>query len=158
MGPGDGQVRGSCDPVELPAGVRSVLDRFSLHDARVLVYVHTKVKGKKRKDWLSLFVRLEGTFNRPGKELELRYTLAAPPKTHKVYTARHGGDMKDSRGRVWIQYDEFGVVVGKPSPIFSHSLLLTNGDELRIRFTDLHVQPYKKVTFHSFEQAGFEAV
>jgi hypothetical protein len=128
---------------QFPAAVRVVLDRFSLHDAKVLTYFLTKRK-------LSLLIRLEGTSARPGKMLELKYTVAKGG----LRIVRHGKDKEWPKDRGRIQYDEFGKAGDAPAAIFSHSLLLAGGYELRIRFTDLRLRRLKKVRFPSVEQAG----
>jgi hypothetical protein len=44
------------------------------------------------------------------------------------------------------------VVADDPIEIFSHSLLLTGGVELRIRFTDMKVRALQRVILPSVEQ------
>jgi hypothetical protein len=127
---------------QFPAGVRTILDRFSLHDAKVLTYFLTKRR-------LSLLVRLEGTSACPGKLLELNYTLAKAG----LRIVRHVDVKRRPKDRGRIQYDEYGKASDSPA-VFSHSLLLAEGRELRIRFTDLHVRRLKKVVLPSAEQAG----
>ena len=131
---------------QFPPAVRTILDRFSLHDAQTLACLLTKKK-------LSLVIRLEGTSIRPGKMLELNYTLA-PAGLHVVNCVDVKHWLKD-HGR--IQYDEFGKVADAPATVFSHSLLLAEARELRIQFTDLHVRRMKKVILPSAEQAGLGA-
>jgi len=126
-----------------PAAVRTILDRFSLHDAKVLTYFLTRRK-------LSLLIRLEGNSARPGKMLELKYTVAKGG----LRIVKHGRDKDWSMDRGRIQYDEFGKASDSPTAVFSHSLLLAEGCELRIRFTDLQVRKLKKVILPSVEQAG----
>lgn len=128
---------------QFPAAVRVVLDRFSLHDAKVLTYFLTKRR-------LSLLVRLEGPSARPGKMLELKYTVAKGG----LRMVKHGKDKEWPKDRGRIQYDEFGKAADAPAAIFSHSLLLAGGYELRIRFTDLHLRRLIKVMFPFVEQAG----
>src|SRR5208283_3286130 len=54
-----------------PAGVRFVLDHFSLHDGRVL-----GIALAQREPRLSLLIRLESTPRRPGEKLELVYIVS----------------------------------------------------------------------------------
>jgi len=131
---------------QFPAAVRVVLDRFTLHDAKVLTYFLTKRK-------LSLLVRLESASTRPGKMLELKYTIVK----NGLRIVKHGKGKEWPKDRGRIQYDEFGKAADAPEAIFSHSLLLAGGYELRIRFTDLHLRRLKKVMFPSVEQAGLGA-
>jgi len=135
----------------LPTGVQAVLDHFSLHDGRVL-----GISLARRKTWLSLLVRLEGTSVRPGPVLELKYILAKGLKRAAFAIMRHGGAEQGSQDRGRIQYDEFGKVGGVGVGVFSHSLLLTGGFELRIRFTNLRVRRLNRVILPSVELAGLE--
>lgn len=130
---------------QFPAVVRTVLDRFSLHDATVLTYFSTRKR-------LSLLIRLEGAARRPGKMFELNYTLAKGG--FRIVEHAKGKEWPKDRGR--IEYDEFGKAADAGGPVFSHSLLLAGGYELRVRFTDLRVRRLKKVMFPSAEQAGLE--
>jgi hypothetical protein len=128
---------------QFPAGVRAVLDRFSLHDGRVLSILWGTGK-------LSLVIRLEGSAAHPGRTVELIYTLSK-----RGWTILKRGSVEPwskSRGR--IQYDEFGKAVDARAAVFMHSILLAGGRELRIRFTDLHVRLLKKVILPAVEPAG----
>src|SRR5439155_19916298 len=118
------------------------LDRFSLHDARVVVFFVAKRK-------LSLLVRLEGAAGRPGKTLELKYTLAKPG----LRIVKPGGAKEWPSDPIRIQYDEFGTAADAPTAVYTHSLLLAGGYELRIRFTDFHVRRLRKVVLPPVEQA-----
>ncbi len=132
---------------QLPVGVRAVLDHFSLHDARVLSIV--SARGR-----LSLVIRLESAAKRAGRMLELIYTLAKPG--WGVVPRGDAQEWPKDRGR--IQYDEFGKAAGGPGAVFSHSLMLAGGYELRIRFTDLHVRRLTRVVIlPTVEQAGLGA-
>jgi hypothetical protein len=128
---------------QFPAAVRTILDRFSLHDAKVLTYFLTKRR-------LTLLIQLEGTSVRPGKMLELKYTVAKGG----VRIVKHGKDKERPKDRGRIQYDEFGKAADTPETVFTHLLLLAGGYELRIRFTDLRLRRLKKVMFPSIDQAG----
>jgi hypothetical protein len=128
---------------QFPAAVRKILDCFSLHDAKVLTYFLTRRK-------LSLLIRLEGNSARPGKMLELKYTVAKGG----LRIMKHGKDKDWPKDRGRIQYDEFGKAPDSTAAVFSHSLLLAEGCELRIRFTDLHLRRLKKVILPSVEPAG----
>jgi hypothetical protein len=128
---------------QLPAAVRTILDRFSLHDAKVLTYFLTKRK-------LSLLVQLEGNLARPGKMLELKYTVAKAG----LRIVKHGKDKEWLKEWGRIQYDEFGKAANTTEETFSHSLLMGGGFELRIQFTGLRVRRLKKIIFPSVEQAG----
>jgi hypothetical protein len=128
---------------QFPAAVRTILDRFSLHDAKVLTYFLTKRK-------LSLLVQLEGNSARPGKMLEMKYTVAKGG----LRIVKHGKDDEWPKDRGRIQDDEFDKAANTPEAVFTHFILLTGGYELRIRFTDLCLRRLKKVMFPSVEQAG----
>jgi hypothetical protein len=126
-----------------PPSVRLVLDQFSLHDAKVLILFQTKKR-------LSLLVRLEGDADRPGKTLELKYTLTRPGL--RIVKPHSGQEWP--KDLIRIQYDEFGKALDAPTAVFTHSLLLAGGHELRIRFTDFHARRLKKVVLPPVEQAG----
>jgi len=134
----------------LPAAARVVLDRVTLHDATVLGI--TLTKGKPR---LSLLIRLEGTQGKPGKVLELMYLLANGPKHRALISPRDA--KKDSPVLGRILYDEFGRGISGVAPVFSHSLLLSTGYELRIRFTGMRIRQLRRVILPSAQQAGLGA-
>ena len=117
----------------LPRAVRSLLRRFCLHDARVILLGH-------REDGLSfsIFLKLDTPKD---KGVQLTYELVEPPVGH-----RHPVLSDESSPLVWL-YDEFEVreAAGEAFPTFWHSLLFTNGRELRLHFRELKLQIYEKV-------------
>lgn len=133
----------------LPAGVCTLLDRWSLHDAKVL-----GIMVARRKPRLSLLVRLEGTSDHPGKMLELQYLLARTSKHPGFSIREYEAEKKDSQDAGRIQYDEFRKVADDPVGVFSHSLLLKGNYELEIRFTEMQVRQMQKVILPSVERMG----
>ena len=131
---------------DLPSAVRALLASYSLHDARIL-----SISEARRKPRLSLLIQLEGKPTRPGDLLELQYLLARTSKQPGLVLVMHGKPDTDLRGKGRIQYDEFGKVADDPVEVFSHSLLLTGGVELHIRFTDMKVRALQRVILPSVE-------
>ncbi len=123
--------------------MRTVLDRFTLHDGRVLSILWATGK-------LSLVIRLSGAAERLGRILELNYTLTK--RGWSIVERGIAEPWSKSRGR--IQYDEFGGAVEAGGAVFTHFILLRGGRELRIRFTDLAVRGLKKVILPPVEPAS----
>jgi hypothetical protein len=131
---------------ELPPGVRALLASRSLHDARIL-----SISEARRRPRLSLLIQLEGRPARPGDLLELQYLLARTAKHSGFSLVRHGEPDRDLPDKGRIQYDEFGKVADDPVAVFSHSLLLTGGVELRVRFTYVKVRSLQRVILPAVE-------
>ncbi len=116
----------------LPLGARRLLARYSLHDAKVL----SLAVGRKEPRFV-LVVQLEGTPTQPGEVLELSYLSVAGP---------HGGvafrkptkPAPDTSGTKWVLYNEFDL--DEERAFFTHSLLLTGGVEIEVRFHNLRVK------------------
>lgn len=107
----------------LPAGMRELQKKFYLHDA--FAY---PLKADKREFMVKL--KLDTP---PHEELLLRYKLAKKPKLE-----RHPGlAEKECPFLIWL-YDEVEAVKGRPSQ-FYHSILLNNGFEIGLAFTDLEL-------------------
>jgi hypothetical protein len=106
----------------LPPNLRRFVKRECLHDARVLA------------DWggrlhLTILLRPEP----PGLRLVLlNYTLAEPPTVDLAALPRE----YRTEHTTWM-YDEVGVEAGSGQngdPVFTHSYLLSDGREVRLRF------------------------
>jgi hypothetical protein len=106
----------------LPAGVRFLLKKFYLHDARVLAV-------RKEKRALSVTLQLEPP---DSTWLHLVYLLAASPRVLKHQELTEG-----DQPLCWL-YDEVEVFP-KEVPVFRHSILFTRGIELQVPFYDLWV-------------------
>ena len=129
---------------DLPGGVIALLDRYSLHDAKLLGVL---VAAKRPR--VSLLIQLEGRPNRPGKVLELRYLVARRPS---LSVTTHGNARKALADGNRIQYDEFGKVSDDPAEVFSHSLLLKDGSELRITFVEMQVRRLQRLILPAVER------
>jgi hypothetical protein len=115
----------------LPLGARQLLRRTSLHDARCLL-VSTSGSGP-RKD-LSLTLRLAGSPPQSARGVEVRYRLCGRS------TLRCGTDPLSAGSFTRrVLYDEFDLHQRRGAKTFTHSLLLTGGLELRVRFSNLQL-------------------
>jgi hypothetical protein len=111
---------------ELPPGVKKLLKRFYLHDARVLTVARDERQS------VSIFLRLDGV-DGPGDGLvELKYKLEGQIKVIRQQEApSNGAPLKR-----WL-YDEMALVSGEGPRIFLHSILFSGGWELQIPFSRL---------------------
>jgi hypothetical protein len=127
----------------LPAGVIDLIDHFALHDARIEAF---GIFWPRSKFLASLIVRLEGTSVSPGPLLELAYTLPAETTWFTIPgVVTTGMDLRGLTGHnLLILYDEFNETADGPVREFSHSFLLSDGVEMQIRFTDLHIRRLKQ--------------
>ena len=117
---------------QMPAGVRRLYSQFSLHDARMLGAAYWT-----RKALFGVLLRLEGVPGCPGEILELNYHPVAGPNggvNVKTHNSLEGGSRRD----VWVLYDEFDL--DEEHGFFTHSLLLTDGREIEVRFNGLMVR------------------
>jgi hypothetical protein len=117
---------------QLPRGARGLCSRFSLHDARLLGAAFGT-----RTALFGILLRLEGSPEHPGQVLELNYH-PAPGPNGGVNVKAQGPSEGGPRGDVWVQYDEFDL--DEEHGFFTHSLLLTDGREIEVRFTGLTVR------------------
>jgi hypothetical protein len=122
----------------LPRSVRGLLSRYSLHDARLLT-----VGFGKKQPIVTLQVRLEGSTAEPGPVLEMKYRVGPGG----LSITRHE-PFSSGPGLGWILYSEFDVAEGGS---FVHSLLLSNGVELTIRFQSLRIQALEEVLVETLE-------
>ena len=108
---------------KLPSGMRELQTKYYLHDALVFPL-------KANKDEFMVKLKLDTP---PHEELLLRYDLAEKPKL-----VRHPGlAEKKCPSLIWL-YDEVEAVKNNPSQ-FAHSILLNNGFEITLAFTDLEL-------------------
>jgi hypothetical protein len=124
---------------QLPGGARR-LSRASLHDAKLL----SVFSSSKRMALFGMVLQLDGSPKRPGEFLELEYhPVAGANGGVKVTAHQQASWEKNSRGKPWILYDEFDL--DAEHAFFVHSLLLTDGREIEIRFHNLTVRQLDEV-------------
>jgi len=122
---------------KLPASVRRLCSKSSLHDAGVL-----GVARNDRKPLFGILLRLEGSHGQSGEVLELSYHPVVGPKGGIEITTHASSQSKVRRG-VWVLYDEFDI--NEEHAFFTHSLLLCDGREIEIRFHNLTVRRLDQV-------------
>lgn len=115
----------------LPGGAGELCSRFSLHDAKVLGAAFATEKAM-----FVILLRLEGASGQIGKVLELNYLPMAGP-TGGVAVKPNASLQGRSHKDVWVLYDEFDF--NEECRFCTHSLLLTDGREIEVRFTDMKV-------------------
>jgi len=116
---------------ELPRGVRHVLNRFNLHDARVSTLALDR-------ELLSMTLQ----FNEArGAGAQLNYRLVAEPKI-----IRHPALAEDGTPLEWL-YDELDLVREDSFVLCRQNILFTGGRELEIVFHSVGVKRYNKVLF-----------
>ena len=130
--------------LRLPTGARRLFANFSLHDAKLLA-----ILSGKRSPRFTLLVRLEGTPSQPGDVLELDYLIVAGKHGGIAFRKHHQLPQKDGPGAAWILYDEFDL--DEQRTFFTHSLLLTGGHEIEVRFHNLRIRPLTEVLFSPLE-------
>jgi len=114
-----------------PEAVRHYLDNVRLHDGALIA------DGPPDEDQYRLVVRTDSP---AGEYVEFSYDLAEPPE---VLDAGFPDDQK-SDTPYWM-YDEFAADPATPLPArprFTHTILLSDGRELRVRFYDLEVRRF----------------
>lgn len=112
---------------QLPAEVRELCATVSLHDGKML-----GVAFGKRTRLFSMLVQLEGTAKQRGEVLQLHYDPVPGPDGGVAIREPAQGNRDED---VWVLYDEFDR--DEEHDFFTHSLLLTDGREIEIRFREL---------------------
>jgi hypothetical protein len=125
----------------LPIRVRDLLDKFCLHDAKILTFSLTKSRRDDVWYW-SIFLRPEGSQE---EWYELKYQLVNGPGSVRIHRSAPG---KDKPFRIWL-YDEFDVLATEPHATFLHSVLFSGGFELQIHFKHLKIRRHGKMYFPS---------
>jgi hypothetical protein len=116
----------------LPFGARRMMRSVTLHDACLLDAAEVSLPGRSHQ--LFLLFQLADSDGRA--VVQLRYVTVNPPKMVK-HESYEPGDT-----RRFALYDEFDVSAdGVPT----HSILLTGGVEIRIRFTRLFITSLTRV-------------
>jgi hypothetical protein len=117
----------------LPRGLRKLLNRDVLHDAKVLTLAVDE-EGKR----FSVFVELARPAGSESKRLELEYRLVGGPRGLDL--KQHAALKGDGREFGWWLYDEIGVTEGKVE-LYTHSILFTGGWEVQLTFFSLACRP-----------------
>src|SRR5262249_52577261 len=118
---------------ELPRGLRRLLKRDRLHDAKVLTL------AVDRGNCFSAFLELPHGGKHEKRHLELRYRLAGSPGQGREFI-EHPSLRGDGKPFGWWLYDEVGVTEG-PIQAFTHSILLSGGWEIQLTFSSLAWRP-----------------
>lgn len=114
----------------LPPGVRKLMRSVTLHDASLLTVNHAKVRGRTQ---FFLSFQLADGDGRAG--VQLRYD--GVKRLDVELDANASGDAV-----LFALYDEFDV---SADGTLTHSILMTGGAEIRVRFTNLHMTPFTRV-------------
>jgi hypothetical protein len=121
----------------LPRDARRLMARVNLHDAKVIAFEF----GHKRPTF-SVLLQLEGSQPRLGKMVQLSYHVVAG-EHGGVKTKKHGQPGEATHAKSWVLYDEFNV--DEERAFFTHSLLLSDGREIEVRFHNLRVRSLEEV-------------
>jgi hypothetical protein len=117
---------------KLPEEVRQFMSEYCLHDAKLILFgMHKDLP------LLAVLLQLEGTSSQPGEALALFY---------KTADGQHVGKPRQS-ALEWVQCDEFDL--DEKQGFFTHSLLLTDGSEIKIPFDALSP---RRLAFNPFGQ------
>jgi hypothetical protein len=81
-------------------------------------------------------LQLERTPGQPGEALELAYHVVAAPHGGLVF--RKPAIDQSSPEPLWVLYNEFDIDTERA--FFTHTLLLTGGFEMEIRFHNLRIR------------------
>jgi hypothetical protein len=108
---------------EMPEAVRQLLDGFYLHDACVL-------SMGQRGDSFVISLQLDVP---PNELLTITYTLAGSPEVNKVPFPW----VKNPDSADWL-YEEVELLHEGGQKHFVHSILFSNGWEIRLPFRDVH--------------------
>jgi hypothetical protein len=109
---------------EMPEGVRELVDGFYLHDARVL-------SMGRRGDTFAISLQLDVP---PSELLTITYTLAGAPEIKQD----HFPWVTAGAAPAWL-YEEIELAREGERSHFVHSILFSNGWEVRLPFREIHV-------------------
>jgi nitrogen fixation protein len=119
----------------LPAGVLTLLDHFALHGAAVLAM------GRDGESFV-IVLQLDPAY----AVLVLSYRLVREASINRAAFGTEGPP-----GQAHWLYDEWQLVAEEP-PLYGHSILLSNGWEIELRFRDLQVSAVQPVLLSSSAQ------
>jgi hypothetical protein len=122
----------------LPAAATYLCANFSLHDAKLL-----RVAAHREQPAFGILLQLEGSSRRPGDLLDMHYKLVIGP-TGGVQIKDHQRSKKSPNRNVVVLYDEFDLLE-EDRQSFTHSLLLSDDQEIEVRFADLAVHQWEEV-------------
>jgi hypothetical protein len=114
---------------KFPRQAVSLRERFYLHDARVLL-------AAARSRFFTVVLQLDAD----NGGLQIEYKLAAP-----VILTPHP-EIAEDCPLEWL-YDEFDVLEKDSVTVFAHSILFTDGSELRLVFHNLQWKHYPRAMF-----------
>lgn len=117
---------------KLPLGVRRLCAKTSLHDAKVL-----GAAWNDREPLFGIMIQLEGARGKTGEVLELNYSPVVGPKGG-VDIRKPVSAEASARKDIHVLYDEFDF--DEEHAFCIHTLLLTDGREIAIRFHKLTVR------------------
>lgn len=135
--------------LRLPLSVRRLRTRVSLHDAKVLAITFGSKQPR-----VTLLLRLEDTPVQSGDVLELHYLSMAGPQGGATFSKRAQLNPNGTSEARWILYDEWDRDEGRAC--FTHTLLLTDGYEVEVRFHDLRVRRLQEVLVSPLELTEVE--
>jgi hypothetical protein len=115
----------------LPLGVRRLMRSLTLHDAYLLTTNLAKERGRTQ---FFLSFKLADGDGRTG--VQLRYDMGKPLKVVLHEGTTPAGTV------LFALYDEFDV---SEDGTLTHSILMTGGAEIRVRFTNLLVTHFTRV-------------
>ena len=115
----------------LPLGVRRLLRSLTLHDASLLTINLAQARGRTR---FFLSFQLADRDGRAG--VQLRYDTVKPLKV-LLHEPNTSGDAV-----LFALYDEFDI---SADGTLTHSILMTGGVEIRVRFTNLLLTRFTRV-------------
>ncbi len=118
---------------DLPLGARRLLKHASLHDAHCVTITTTGNGAGKE---LCLTFRLARSSSKLAGGVELRYSLAG----HTTLLLDKARKPSDEPFTPHVLYDEFDREQRRGAKLFTHSLLMSNGLEFQIRFSNLRLR------------------
>jgi len=130
----------------LPGEVTRLCSRFSLHDAKMLGAAFATREGA----LFGILLQLEGVPGHLGEILQLNYHPVAGP--HGGVNVKPPDSSSGVRRDVWVLYDEFDL--DKEHGFFTHSLLLSDGREIEVRFHGLVLRLLDQVVTPTHLPAG----
>jgi hypothetical protein len=121
----------------LPKSVRHLWRRFNLHDAKILTMALDQAPH------FSIILQLDNPRSPLDQLIELKYRLVGGVASGFTLR-RHPALAGDGKPLQWWLYDEIDVQSQNQISLFVHSILLTGGYELELRFFDLGIRRLRR--------------